>query len=46
MAYVVPIHKASSIRHALKLHFMKPEEDSLVVALVTLIQRSASTNIG
>ncbi|KAB8078709.1 mono-functional DNA-alkylating methyl methanesulfonate N-term-domain-containing protein [Aspergillus leporis] len=32
MAYVVPIHKASSIRHALKLHFMKPEEDSLVVA--------------
>ncbi|RAL17016.1 DDB1/RSE1 family protein [Aspergillus homomorphus CBS 101889] len=32
MAYVVPIHRASSIRHALTLHFMKPEEDSLVVA--------------
>lgn len=36
MAYVVPIHRASSIRHALKLNFMKSEEDCLVVALVTL----------
>ena len=34
MAYVVPIHRASSIRHALKLQFLKPEEDALVVALV------------
>lgn len=34
MAYVVPIHRASSIRHALKLQFLKPEEESLVVALV------------
>lgn len=32
MAYVVPIHRASSIRHALKLNFMNPEEDCLVVA--------------
>ncbi|RAK78541.1 DDB1/RSE1 family protein [Aspergillus fijiensis CBS 313.89] len=32
MAYVVPIHRASSIRHALTLQFMKPEEEVLVVA--------------
>ncbi|KAF9885890.1 hypothetical protein FE257_012270 [Aspergillus nanangensis] len=32
MSYVVPIHRASSIRHALKLQFMSPEEDCLVVA--------------
>ncbi|KAI9930561.1 hypothetical protein ASPWEDRAFT_108310 [Aspergillus wentii DTO 134E9] len=32
MAYVVPIHRASSIRHALKLQFLKQEEESLVVA--------------
>ncbi|OJJ88285.1 DDB1/RSE1 family protein [Aspergillus glaucus CBS 516.65] len=32
MAYVVPIHRASSIRHALKLQFLRPEEESLVVA--------------
>lgn len=34
MAYVVPIHRASSVRHALKLQFLKPEEDCLVVAFV------------
>ena len=34
MSYIVPIHQASSIRHALKLQFMKPEEESLIVALV------------
>lgn len=32
MAYVVPIHRASSVRHALKLQFFEPEEESLVVA--------------
>ena len=42
MAYVVPIHKASSVRHAIKLQFLNPEEESLVVALVTTIHRSAS----
>lgn len=34
MAYVVPIHRASSIRNALKLHFLNAEEENLVVALV------------
>ncbi|KAL4891551.1 mono-functional DNA-alkylating methyl methanesulfonate N-term-domain-containing protein [Aspergillus ambiguus] len=32
MSYIVPIHRASSIRHALKLQFMRPEEECLVVA--------------
>ncbi|KAJ5611292.1 hypothetical protein N7510_008011 [Penicillium lagena] len=32
MAYVVPIHRASSIRHAVKLNFVQPEEDCLVAA--------------
>ncbi|KAL3458134.1 mono-functional DNA-alkylating methyl methanesulfonate N-term-domain-containing protein [Aspergillus heterothallicus] len=32
MSYIVPIHRASSIRHALKLNFINPEEETLVVA--------------
>ncbi|KDB24574.1 hypothetical protein H109_03543 [Trichophyton interdigitale MR816] len=32
MAYVVPIHGASSIRHALRAKFISPDEDCLVVA--------------
>ncbi|KAF2682076.1 DNA damage-binding protein 1 [Lentithecium fluviatile CBS 122367] len=32
MAYIAPIHRPSSIRHALKLSFLAPEEDCLVVA--------------
>jgi len=32
MAYIAPIHRPSSIRHALKLSFLAPNEDCLVVA--------------
>ncbi|CAG8178776.1 unnamed protein product [Penicillium olsonii] len=32
MAYVVPIHGASAVRHAVKLNFFSPDEDCLVVA--------------
>ncbi|KAL4963606.1 DDB1/RSE1 family protein [Aspergillus stella-maris] len=32
MSYVVPIHRASSIRHALKLNFMSAEDKTLIVA--------------
>ncbi|KAJ5256820.1 hypothetical protein N7478_012924 [Penicillium angulare] len=32
MSYVVPIHRASGIRHAVKLNFMNAEEDCLVAA--------------
>ncbi|KAK2808249.1 hypothetical protein FQN49_008729, partial [Arthroderma sp. PD_2] len=31
MAYIVPIHSASSIRNALKARFMKADEDCLIV---------------
>ncbi|KIW01818.1 uncharacterized protein PV09_06671 [Verruconis gallopava] len=32
MAYIAPIHRPSSVRHALKLRFLDPDEDCLVVA--------------
>ncbi|KAF2258489.1 hypothetical protein CC78DRAFT_537717 [Lojkania enalia] len=32
MAYIAPIHRPSSVRHALKLNFLAPDEDCLVVA--------------
>ncbi|KAL8898929.1 MAG: hypothetical protein Q9192_001835 [Flavoplaca navasiana] len=32
MAYLAPIHRPSSVRHALKIRFLSPDEDSLVVA--------------
>ncbi|KAJ4351757.1 uncharacterized protein N0V89_007100 [Didymosphaeria variabile] len=32
MAYLAPIHRPSSIRHALKLNFLVADEDTLVVA--------------
>ena len=32
MAYIAPIHRASSVRHALKLNFLDPEEECLVIA--------------
>lgn len=34
MAYLAPIHQASSIRHALKLNFLSRTEECLVVAYV------------
>ncbi|KAI9725214.1 MAG: hypothetical protein M1828_003395 [Chrysothrix sp. TS-e1954] len=32
MAYILPIHRPSSVRHALKLDFLQPEEQCLAVA--------------
>jgi hypothetical protein len=32
MAYLVPIHGPTSVRHAIKLKFLDPKEDCLVVA--------------
>jgi DNA damage-binding protein 1 len=32
MAYIAPIHRPSSVRHALKLSFLAVDEDTLVVA--------------
>ena len=32
MAYLAPIHRPTSVRHAIKLQFLTPDEDCLVVA--------------
>ncbi|GME62029.1 uv-damaged dna binding protein [Neofusicoccum parvum] len=32
MAYIAPIHRPSSVRHAIKLNLLLPDEESLVVA--------------
>jgi hypothetical protein len=32
MAYIAPIHRPSSVRHALKLNFLTSDDDCLVVA--------------
>lgn len=32
MAYLAPIHRPTSVRHAIKLQFLQPDEDCLVVA--------------
>lgn len=34
MAYLAPIHRPSSVRHALKVQFLTPNEDCLVIAYV------------
>ncbi|KAI9774010.1 MAG: hypothetical protein M1839_001962 [Geoglossum umbratile] len=38
MAYLVPIHRPTSIRHALKLQLREPNEDCLVVARANRLQ--------
>jgi DNA damage-binding protein 1 len=34
MAYLAPIHRASSVRHALQAKLLSPDEDSLILAYV------------
>ncbi|KAL4925095.1 DDB1/RSE1 family protein [Aspergillus undulatus] len=46
MSYIVPIHRASSIRHALKLHFMNAEEETLVVAKANQLEFYSVTTEG
>ena len=36
MAYLAPIHRPTSVRHAIKLQFLAPNEDCLVVAYVNI----------
>jgi len=38
MSYIVPIHHASGVRHALKLNFLEPGVEVLVVASVLLLE--------
>jgi len=36
MAYIAPIHRASSVRHALQARLLSADEDSLILAFVYL----------
>ncbi|KAJ4379673.1 hypothetical protein N0V86_004855 [Didymella sp. IMI 355093] len=46
MAYIAPIHKPSSVRHALKLNFLNAEEDCLVVAKANRLEFYSQTADG
>ncbi|KAF2659191.1 hypothetical protein K491DRAFT_689546 [Lophiostoma macrostomum CBS 122681] len=46
MAYIAPIHRPSSIRHALKLNLLTPEEDCLVVAKANVLELYIQTADG
>ncbi|KAF2873366.1 mono-functional DNA-alkylating methyl methanesulfonate N-term-domain-containing protein [Massariosphaeria phaeospora] len=46
MAYLAPIHRPSSVRHALKLKFLAPEEDCLVVAKANRLEFYTETADG
>ncbi|TKA64635.1 hypothetical protein B0A49_06908 [Cryomyces minteri] len=46
MAYLAPIHRPSSVRHALKLKFLGAGEESLVVAKANRIEIYAQTPEG
>ncbi|KAF4552122.1 Mono-functional DNA-alkylating methyl methanesulfonate-like protein [Elsinoe fawcettii] len=46
MAYIASIHRPSSVRHALKLNFLEPEEDTLVVAKSNRLEFYAQTEDG
>ncbi|KAL4912301.1 mono-functional DNA-alkylating methyl methanesulfonate N-term-domain-containing protein [Aspergillus aurantiobrunneus] len=46
MSYIVPIHRASSIRHALKLHFLNSEDECLVVAKANQLELYSITPDG
>lgn len=38
MAYLAPIHRASSVRHAIKLSFLEPDSEDLIVARANRIE--------
>lgn len=46
MAYIAPIHRPSSIRHALKLSFLAPDEDCLVIAKANRLEFYTQTDDG
>ncbi|KAK8212136.1 DNA damage-binding protein 1 [Phyllosticta capitalensis] len=46
MAYIAPIHRPSSIRHALKLRLLAPDEECLVVAKANRLEIFQQTNDG
>jgi len=38
MAYLAPIHRPSSVRHAIKLSFLSPDSDDLIIAKANRIE--------
>ncbi|KZF23183.1 DNA damage-binding protein 1 [Xylona heveae TC161] len=46
MAYLAPIHRPSSVRHALKLRFLEPDEECLVVAKANRLEIYEQTQDG
>ncbi|KAF2473956.1 uncharacterized protein BDR25DRAFT_257002 [Lindgomyces ingoldianus] len=46
MAYIAPIHRPSSVRHAIKLNFLAPDEDCLVVAKANRLEFYTQTSDG
>ncbi|KAH7069005.1 DNA damage-binding protein 1 [Paraphoma chrysanthemicola] len=46
MAYIAPIHRPSSVRHALKLNFLAQDEDCLVVAKANRLEFYTQTADG
>jgi DNA damage-binding protein 1 len=46
MAYIAPIHRASSIRHAIKLNFFSAEDDCLVLAKANRLEFHVQTPDG
>ncbi|KAK7527041.1 DNA damage-binding protein 1 [Phyllosticta citriasiana] len=46
MAYIAPIHRPSSIRHALKLRLLTPDEECLVVAKANRLEIFLQTDDG
>ncbi|KAL9610807.1 MAG: hypothetical protein Q9167_004507 [Letrouitia subvulpina] len=46
MAYLAPIHKPSSVRHALKIRFLDPQEESLIIAKANRIEIYSHTEDG
>ncbi|KAF2273015.1 DNA damage-binding protein 1 [Westerdykella ornata] len=46
MAYIAPIHRPSSIRHALKLNFLSPDDECLVVAKANRLEFYTQTPDG
>ncbi|KAI4165448.1 MAG: hypothetical protein LQ342_000857 [Letrouitia transgressa] len=46
MAYLAPIHKPSSVRHALKIRFLDPNEESLIIAKANRIEIYSHTDDG
>lgn len=46
MAYLAPIHRPSSVRHAIKLNFLTPDDESLIVAKANRLEIYAHTPDG